>query len=232
VSEAAGLPFRALSALRGARIFHPQGVTCTGTWTVETGSPLAGDATVLQPGARFDVIARASRGAGLPEAVGDIYGIAVRIADAGGPGRHQDVLANTSLDLPLVHHVFLPAPHWYAQAYSSCLPYTAGAGPFVLGWLPPQGPSPGTGLAALRREVEAGRARFGIAVARVPLGRFTRLGTLTLDRVADERDASFDPVAFTGGGLRPTGLLNRLRGSAYRASQRGRGTTPARDGGS
>ncbi len=216
------LGFRALSAARGSRIFHPQGFCCGGTWTIEQRTRLSGDAPALQPGARFDVEARVSRGAGLPEAIGDIYGIAVRVRDAGGPGRDQDVLANASLDLPLVHHVFLPAPHWYAQAYSTCLPYDAGAGQVVLGWLPPAGRTVGPGLDAMRGEVRGGHATFGIGIARAPLGRFTRVGTLRLDRLLPATDLSFDPVAHTGGGLEPTGLLNRLRGPAYRASQRGR----------
>lgn len=222
--DVAGFPFAALSALRGSRIFHPQGFVCSGTWTVERASPLAPGAIVLTPGQRFEVVARASRGAGLPQSVGDFFGIAVRILDAGGPGRHQDVLANASLDLPLVHHVFLPAPHWYAQAYSTCLPYTAGAGRILVGWLPPDdGDTPGPDLDALREEVRAGRATFGIGVASVPFGRFARVGTLRLDGLLPDLDVSFDPIAHTGGGLLPVGALNALRHGAYRASQLGRG---------
>ncbi|MCW3012051.1 MAG: hypothetical protein JWO90_2455 [Solirubrobacterales bacterium] len=217
------LPFRAISAARGARAVHPQGFVCRGRWTVERASPLAPDATVLRPGASYDVLARVSRGAGLPSAVGDFYGIAVRLLDAHGPGRHQDVLANASADLPLVHHVFLPAPRWYAQAYSTCLPYDAGAGPIVLGWLPPDRRGPGPSLDAMRDEVRRG-AGFGIAVAAL-LGRFTEVGRLVLDGLVDpgDGDVDFDPTRFTGGGLRPVGLLNRLRGPAYANSRRGRG---------
>lgn len=225
-SDLLGLPFGLLSALRGSRIFHPQGFVCTGTWTVERASPLAPGAIALTPGRSFEVVARASRGAGLPEAVGDFYGLAVRLVDAGGPGRHQDVLANTSLDLPLVHHVFLPAPHWYAQAYSTCLPYVAGAGAFVLGWLPPEdGDTPGPSLDAMRDEVRAGRATFGIGIAGAPLGRFERIGTLTLDALVPGRDVSFDPITHVGGGLLPVGVLNALRKPAYRASRIGRGAS-------
>lgn len=218
-----GWPFGLLSALRGSRVFHPQGFVCSGTWTIERGSKLAPGALALAPGQSFDVVARASRGAGLPDAVGDVYGIAVRLLDVGRAGRHQDVLANTSLDLPLAHHLFLPAPHWYAQAYSTCLPYAAGAGPFVLGWLPPHhGTTPGPGLDAMRDEVREGRATFGIGIASAPLGRFSRIGTLTLDTLED-REISFDPIANVGGGIQPVGVLNALRGPAYRASQLGRG---------
>jgi hypothetical protein len=223
LETAVALPFRAVSAVRGARSVHPQGFLCNGTWAVDRPSPLAPHASVLQPGARFDVLARLSRGAGFPEAVGDFYGIAVRVLDAYGPGRHQDLLCNASLDLPLVHHVVLPAPHWCSQAYSSCLPYDAGAGPVVLGWLPPSDRRPGPSLDAMRAEVQRGVA-FGVAVA-APLGRFERLGELCLEGLVgpEAGDIDFDVTSDTGGGLRPVGLLNRLRHEAYRQSRAGRG---------
>lgn len=224
-----GLPFRVLSRLRGSRIFHPQGFAVSGTWSIERGSPLAPAAPVLQPGFEAAVVGRFSRGAGLPQWMGEVFGLAVRLPDAGGPRRHQDVLANLSADQPVAHHVFLPAPHWYARAYSTCLPYRAGARPFVLGWLPPQATTPGPTLDDMAQEVRAGRATFGIAIAGAARGRFERLGTLRLDTLRPELDLAFDPVAHTGGGLEPTGALNALRGPAYRASQRGRGGLPASD---
>jgi hypothetical protein len=74
----------------------------------------------------------------------------VRLLDAYGPGLDQDLLINASADLPVAHNVFLPAPRWFAQSYSTCLPYRAGAGLVVVGLLPPDRRGPGPSLDAMR----------------------------------------------------------------------------------
>jgi hypothetical protein len=218
----ASLPFRALAAARGARAFHPQGFLCRGTWTVERTSPLAPGAQVLQAGAEHPCIVRLSRGAGLPEWLPDVYGISVRLEDAYGPGRHQDLLINSSADLPVVHHVFLPSPRWYGQSHSTCLPYRAGAGLVLIGLQPPRRRGPEPSVDAMRAEVARGTS-YGIAVA-ASLGRWEPIGTLALrDPLAPEfGDVDFDPWN-TGGGLVPATWLNRWRREAYRQSRLGRG---------
>ena len=82
VESAIAIPFRVGSALRGARVFHPEGFLCRGSWEIEAESELAGEAEILRVGARHDVIARLSRGAGLPDRLPDFFGIAVRLVDA------------------------------------------------------------------------------------------------------------------------------------------------------
>ena len=224
LQTAASLPFRALSAARGARAFHPQGFLCRGTWHIDRTSNRAPDAKVLQAGARLPCLVRVSRGAGLPEAVGDFFGIAVRLQDAYGPDRHQDLLINASVDLPVLHHLFLPAPRWFAQSYSTVLPYRAGAGHIVVGLEPPAGTvGPGPSLDAMRRAVAAGEVTFGVGVAG-PLERWETIGSLRLhDPLTPQRgDVDFDPT-ICGGGLEPATWLNTLRREAYRQSRRGRG---------
>lgn len=224
LAAAFGPPFWALSAVRHTRGVHPQGVLCRGTLEIHHASDHAPGAALLQPDGPREVLARFSRMAGLPESVGDVFGLAVRVPDAYGPGAHQDLLCNTSLDLPAAHRVFLPAARWFAQPYSTCLPYDAGAGPVVLGWLPPDG-GPGPSVRELRERLsQAGGVTFGVGVAG-PLQRFHRIGELRLDRPVDpaQGDLDFDPVRFTGGGLRPVGALNRARSSVYRRSRAGRG---------
>ena len=219
VERAVAQPFRLGSAIRRARVFHPQGFVCRGTWTIDTAAPVAGDAEVLRAGARHDVIARVSRGAGLPQSLPDWFAVAVRLADAYGPGRHQDLLINASSGLPALHHLFLPAPRWFAQSYSTCLPYRAGDGLFLIGLLPPPERGPDPSLDAMRATV-AGGVTFRIAVA-APLGRWQAIGTLQL-REPTSGDVDFDPWN-TGGGLVPAGWLNRLRREAYRQSRIARG---------
>jgi hypothetical protein len=220
--RAIALPFRLGSALRGARVFHPRGFLCRGSWTIDTASPIAGAAEVLHPGVRHEVIARISRGAGLPEALPDFFGIAIRLVDAYGPGRHQDLLINASSSLPVLHHLFLPAPRWFAQSYSTCLPYRAGGGPFLIGRQPPSEPGPAPPTQAMRAAIAAGVA-LGIGLA-APLGRWHSIGVLQLrdPLPPDAPDVDFDPWN-TGGGLVPATWLNRIRREAYRQSRLARG---------
>lgn len=165
---------------------------------------------------------RVSRGAGLPEALPDFFGIAVRLLDAYGPGCHQDLLINSSADQPIAHHLFLPAPRWFAQSYSTCLPYRAGAGLLLIGLEPPAERGPGPSLGAMRAQVAQGTT-YGVVVC-PPLGRWTRVGSLALSEPLplSAGDADFDPWN-TGGGLVPATWLNRVRREAYRQSRLGRG---------
>jgi hypothetical protein len=216
-------PFGLVARLRHARAVHPQGFLCTGTWTITTNLDATNGVSLLRAGARYDVIARPSRGAGLPEAIGDFLAVAVRLVDAHGPGRPQDLLMNSSADVPLLHHLFLPAPHWYAQSYSTCLPYTTPNGSLLIGLLPPQDPPPSPSLHDLRDRISRGVV-FGIAVAE-PFGRWQRIGELRLDHVLDDADGDvdFEPVQNTGGNLAPApAWLQRLRSDAYGWSRRGR----------
>lgn len=216
-------PFGALAAARRARAFHPQGFLCHGTWTVTRTVPAAARVPLLREGAHHDVLARPSRGIGLPEAVGDFLAIAVRLQDAHGPGRPQDLLLNSSVDLPVLHHLFLPAPRWFAQSFSSCLPYGTPDGTVLIGLLPPAGRGPGPSLDELRAAIMHG-LDLGIAVAG-PLRRWERVGTLRLHGLVDPSagDVDFDPLTHCGGGLEPAPQwLQAVRSEAYRVSRRGR----------
>lgn len=222
--RAATAPFGLVAAARGARAVHPQGFLCRGRWRITDEHAAAAGVPLLQRGADLEVLARPSRGAGLPERVGDFLAIAVRLVDAHGPGRPQDLLMNTTLDLPVAHHLFLPAPRWYAQSYSTCLPYTTDAGATLLvGLLPPDEAGPGPSVDAMRRAVAEGTT-FRIALA-TPLRRFAPIGELRLDEVVgpDAGDVDFEPLVNCGGGLHPApAWLQRIRSEAYLRSRRGR----------
>ncbi|MCW2958898.1 MAG: hypothetical protein JWP18_1701 [Solirubrobacterales bacterium] len=222
LSRVLTIPFGVVARARHARAVHPQGFLCRGTWTVDRTTPLAGNSPLLRAGARYDVLARASRGLGLPQQMGDFFAVAVRLVDAHGPGRHQDFLLNTSADIPVVHHVFLPARRWFAQDYSTCLPYRTDAGTLLLGLRPPAEEGPGPSLDDMRDRV-AGGVRFGLTIAGA-FGRFEPIGTLHLHSLVDpaEGDVDFDPF-ITGGGLEPApAWLQTVRSEAYRWSRRGR----------
>lgn len=196
--------WRTLSELRGGRILHPDGVAFEARLTVSGGDH---GAPLLDVPGEHRAIVRLSRGVGLPKPLPDVLGLAVRILDAHGPRRHQDLLVVTSVDAPLLHHLILPgALGPYGQSYSSVLPYRVGERLRLFGALPR-------------------RPDFDLATA--PLsGRWTPFARLQLgERLSQE--ASF-ALAFNvwncGGGIRPTGPFQGIRDPAYRGSQSARVT--------
>ena len=198
----------ALSAARAARVFHPHGKAYEATLTVSPRGRGEGHGVALLdvPG-EHRAIARISRGAGLPEPLPDALGLAVRLVDVHGRGHHQDFLLITSANVPVLHHLILPAPFGIgSQPLSSVLPYRIGGRMGLVGALP------------------RGRGAFDLAIAPV-LGRFAPFGRLAL---GDELPAQvseglrFNPW-HTGGGIQPAGPFQKIRDAAYRGSQAGRG---------
>jgi hypothetical protein len=201
-SLAAGAAMAALAAARRGKAVHPHGVVHRARLVVE-GRPAAPQAArLLADAGEHEAIVRFSRSIGLPRPLPDLLGLSLRVLDAYGPGAHQDFLMVTSIDAPVLHHVFVPAGGVDRRPYSSSLPYEAGGARFLVGALP-------TG--------DAGR--FLLAVAPVE-GRFEPLAEIRLgERLPGPADAlRFNPWN-TGGGLRPAGLLNRWRKRAYPMSQ-------------
>jgi hypothetical protein len=212
----------ALALIRGGKAVHPHGVVYR-TRLVISGAPGAPQGSeLLSTPATHSAILRFSRSLGLPRPLPDLLGTSLRVIDAYGADRHQDVLAVSSIDLPVLHHVFVPAGDLQQRPYSSSLPYRAGDDTFILGITPdPRSPRPDgrDEFERLDRAASTGRLVFGLAAA--PLGgRFRRLGSLHIeDRLPHALDAlRFDPFN-CGGGLRPVGTLNRLRDYAYPLSQ-------------
>lgn len=221
--QAAAAVFGALSRLRGAKSLHPHGVAFDAVLAID-GNPDAPPASLLRDAAEHTAVVRFSRSVGLPTALPDFIGISLRLPDVHGPGRHQDLLLVTSVDAPVLHHGFVPVKDAQSRVYSSALPYRAGDESFLIGARPVDGsPRPGgrDELDRLRRASAMGDLRFELCVAPV-LGRFRRVGEL---RVGDPLAATGDRTPFnvwnTGGGLEPSGILQRVRRSAYRGSQAG-----------
>ncbi|HEX9992615.1 MAG TPA: hypothetical protein VGB14_06790 [Acidimicrobiales bacterium] len=215
LATATGRLFGALSGARRARVFHPRGLTLHGTarLTGEVGRLLAPEATGPVP-----VVVRLSRGLGLRHPLPDFNGVAVKVPEAHGPGRDQDLLLVSSLRAPVGRHLLVPAPAFSSTGSSTILPYRTPHG-LVLFRAGPV--DPGT-LA----DVPAGLPVTIELFAAPLLGRWERIAELVLDHhVADDeaadRELAFDPW-HTGEDLVPAGLLNRLRLPAYAASRAAR----------
>ena len=221
-----------LAAVRRGKAVHPHGDVYAARLVVG-GVPAAPAAALLlaTPG-EHDALVRFSRSLGLPRPLPDLLGMSIRICSAYGPGRHQDFLLVSSVDRPVLHHLFVPARDVQQRPYSSSLPYRAGGQRFIVGALPhPDSPRPAgeTELERVRIAAATGRLRFHIAVA-APMGRFAPVAEL---QVGAQLPSAADALRFmplkAGGGLEPVGVLNEMRRYAYPMSQRAWGWT-RRDG--
>ena len=220
---ALGLALAGLAAVRRGKAVHPHGAVYEAELVVPSTSDALGSTELFGTCGRRPALVRFSRSLGLPRPLPDLLGMSVRVPDAYGTERHQDFLMVTTVDAPLIHHLFVPASDVQQRPYSSSLPYRAGDRKLVVGALPrPESPrfEGGNELERLAAAACTGALVFDLAVAEV-WGRFRPVAELRVGaRLPIEADATrFNPWN-TGGGLTPTGLLNRLRDYAYPLSQR------------
>jgi len=217
-----GAVLAAVAAARGGKAVHPSGVVYGARLVVDGAEDAPRGSQLLGRAAEHRALMRFSRSLGLPRPVPDLLGVSLRVLDAYGPARHQDFMLVSSVDRPVLHHIFVPARDTQQRPYSSSLPYRAGDETFLIGLLPdadsPRPPGDDE-FDRLQRAADTGRLTFGLAVA-AGGGRFRRVGTL---HVARRLPQSADALRFSpfhcGGGLEPVGVLNRLRDYAYPLSQ-------------
>lgn len=197
-----GAVLAGLSAARRSKGVHPRGTVREARLVIEGAAAAPRASALLSRPAEHRALIRFSRSLGLPHPLPDLLGMAIRVLDAYGDGAHQDFLLISSADAPVLHHLFLPAAHIHQRPFSSSLPYAAGEESVLIGAVP------------------AGD-HFSLAVARPP-GRFAGVGRIELGaRLPDGANTlRFNVRQNTGGGLEPTGVINRMRDLAYPMSQR------------
>lgn len=218
---ASAIAFGGLSGLRRARIFHPDGAAFEATLDVHGTANEDWGVPLLDEPARHRAIVRLSRGVGVPEPLPDVLGLALRVVDAHGRGRDQDLLLVTSGRLPVLRNAVLPASHFAGGQYSSVLPHRVDGALLLFGARPllADGSAPPRRLADLADAA----LRFELEVAPAA-GEWSSVGTLELGRRLPDREAEslrFNPFT-TGGGIEPAGLLQTLRRRTYAASQAAR----------
>jgi hypothetical protein len=226
-SDIIGLPvggaLALLAAVRRGKAVHPHGVVHAGRLVVRHDAPVPRAARLFSEPGEHAALVRFSRSVGVPRPIPDLLGMSIRLPDVYGEHCHQDFMLVSSADIPVVHHLFLPATDVWERPYSSSLPYRAGGERFLIGALPdPDSPRPDDGDTELERldaAARTGRLRFQLAIAPV-MGRFQPVADLWIgERLPAELDAlRFNPWN-TGGGLEPAGALNGARDRAYKLSQ-------------
>lgn len=209
--------FRWAGRIRRARAFHPVGSAYRATVEVDG----EGLVPALTPGSHPAVV-RFSRGLGLRRRLPDIHGVAVRVLDAHGPDRHQDLLLSTVVSPGLGRVVPMVRADLTGGFYSSVAPYATPTGRRLVG-LRIEAPDRYE-LAAAEDMVWTGRCRLQVCTA-VGFKAWEPVATVAVhaDRLdeADERALGFDPWN-TAEAFQPAGWVNRLRRPAYAASRAGR----------
>lgn len=215
--------FRALSRLRRARIFHPSGHAFSAKVDFH------GEAADWLPISHLvaddqGALARVSRGAGVPDLLPDILGLAVRVP-AMAPGTGQDLLMATCGSSMFGRNVLKPARDFLDSDYSTILPFRVDERLVIVGARAArdQDLSPIRTIEEFALRVARGPVRFDLRAAELR-GDWQRIGTISIEeRLPDEvsERLRFNPWN-THPDLHPSGPLNGLREGAYPGSQRGR----------
>jgi hypothetical protein len=220
---AVGVVFGSLARAFGTRPLHPAGVAFDAELVVD--HPRLRGARLFAHTGRRPAVVRFSRGFGIPRPAPDLVAFAIKVPDAYGPGRDQDLLFAAAGDRPLLRHVFAWGGTHLERSYSTVLPLAVGGRTMVLGAVP-EAPLRGRNadLDELPALAATGELAFALRAA-TPLGAWHPIARLEVgDRLDDEREEQLDFNSDrSGGGLEFTGLVNRVRGGAYAAAARNRG---------
>ena len=209
---------RLLSRARGERVIHAKGRTLTGRLTV-TGGAGTGAPLLDAPGA-YDVHVRLSRSVGLPDPLPDVLGLAVRVLDAHGPGRHQDLLLDSTRPQPVLRRFPWLGRDALGALYCSLLPYDVAGTHLLLG----ARPLPGQGPAAVRDLPDEVAVELLVATPHGPWRSWGVLRTTGELPAPLGRQTRFNPWT-TGGGILPGGPWQTWRRRSYAASHVGRDET-------
>jgi hypothetical protein len=221
LSDVVTTPFRWGSALRGRRVFHPDGVLVEGS--IERVAPAHSGLPVPSG----NVVARLSKAVGTPGALPDAIGLALRIVPQPDMNTAWDILLASAGSGLLGRAIGLrPVASWTGHTMTSLVPLRYRE---INWWLRARITTKidgiGVSLADIRDQLDRGDIEIELDQARgssyfCPLARITLTETFT-PQLAD--DVSFDPVRHTAQGveLYPRWLAD-LRARAYDRSREGR----------
>lgn len=174
-------------------LFEGDGRVYRATLGIDLTADVPGNTQLLTPGSRVDVLVKMSTVTGFRT-------VCIKIPDAYGPARDQDLLLASSADGIPFHHAVLPAANVDSRLYSSLWLYLAGIEPVVFGLRAEE--------VAQSTDLTAGD-RFSFLISSA-VGRFRAVGTLVIDGESDDSATTFAGSS-TGGGLRalPPALFYR-----------------------
>jgi hypothetical protein len=224
----------AISRVRQARIFHPEGLT------------FAGRVTPLDPGGDLDLLAKRFDGRVLARCSAalwrdecehlDVLGFALRVRRGEGPELDelahkgdQDLLFATirSPFTMLLSPLFTDATDFLNNRYWAVSPFSAFGSRYELRLSPidppPRPPRHESRASRLLAAVRAQHAAWSLEVRKTWTLCWHPIARIDLDRhiTIDQAVLQFDPFR-AGLGLQPVGLVHAIRRAAYPASRAGR----------
>ncbi|MGW0467924.1 hypothetical protein ACWDX6_22090 [Streptomyces sp. NPDC003027] len=234
---------RALARRRRRPALHPDGLLFSGELEILPSGEQPWSVGWLDRAGRYDVTVRWSRAAGVPVALPDGLGLALKVVDAAGPGRPLDLLLTSSGGGPLTRHLPVPRTDALGGPYSTLTGYRFPDRDRVVAAFPDE---PGRRLparpAALAEALRRRPARFRLCAA-ARGERWRHFATLTVNgtppSTGTDGPVAYDPYTARLPDLPPTDRLRALREAAYAGSRQGRGAPapprrlrPAPEGGS
>ncbi len=208
VTGAAARAVALASRARGERVIHAKGRAYHATLALLPGADTLAVPLVRGPRKR-PVLVRFSRGAGLPDSLPDVLGLAVRVPDADGHGGVQDLLMSTAGRPPGWRQLPWPSRDLLRSAYSSIVTYDVAGRARLVGTVPDDD-GPCAQLDGL-----AGRSVLLATADRA--GRWEPFARLLIgDPLPDDegRRIGFD-LGNDAGGLLPRGPWRALRERSY-----------------
>ncbi|WP_165969376.1 DUF1990 family protein [Actinomadura sp. KC06] len=202
------------------RPLHPKGLVVDAALRLHGtsqrwGVPLLDDQTELAGKARL------SRAVGLPPALPDILGLALRWTQPDNGDTAELLLATTGRGI-LGRRLLRPMRRWSPAFYGSLLAYRVGDRRVLLGAVARETPRAAADLRALAHALHEGPLLFDLVVA-TEYGQWERFGELRLTGppLSDEREPMrFNPALHPISELHPAGLFQQVRGATYATVQR------------
>ncbi|MFG2088940.1 DUF1990 family protein [Spirillospora sp. NPDC048824] len=214
----------ALAARLRDRPLHPEGLVFDATLVLHGTSRYWG-VPFLDDRAELRGRVRLSRAVGLPPALPDLLGLALRWRQPQGrdaePGPTAELLLATTGHSRLGRHLLRPAARWSPSFYGSLLAYRAGDRRVLLGAAARQAGTIPAGLPALAGALDDRPLLMDLVVA-TEFGPWERFGELRLQgpaRSDDREPMRFDPARNSISGLSPAGLFQQVRGPTYATVQ-------------
>lgn len=187
---------------RSSKGLHPVGTVVLGTLT-RLDSADSGVAWLDSIGTD-EVLVRLSRAVGLPGALPDIYGLALRVP--AGEGHADILLASTGLGR-LTRYMLTAGRDITARPLTTLIPYQTARGPLMIAADP------------VDREPGSPGLRFDLLWS-VGFGPWARFAELTIPKTSGpDPDISFDAVTHPPPGLRSYPWARRMREPAYQAAR-------------
>ncbi|MFT2691252.1 hypothetical protein [Clavibacter zhangzhiyongii] len=212
----------AVRLVRRPRPLHPHGVALTGSLVPVAGRTASGLAWLDGLDGPLGVDARFSRGGGLPPALPDVLGLALRIPDGGGT-TVDVLLASTGLS-PTGRFLLAPRRSLSGARLTTLMPYRGSAGPVLVGVLVDPDPALPAAAADLGRALATRPVRMRLVHA-TPRGRWHVAARIELAHDAAgplDTATRADPVLAAPPGDTTYPWTRRLRAPGYRVARHGR----------